>query len=424
MTVLNRRQGILLGGALGLVLMGCQLLSRPVSTPPQPQPAVIPLASATPVILVVTATPVPRQPQPTAAPLPSATPLVLIVTPTPLPPEVVAAASDVEEQLVTNVYQRVSPAVVHITSKVIQYSFFWGPIPQEGTGSGFLIDLEGHILTNNHVVVGAEEVEVTLADGTTLSAKVVGTDPYNDLAVLKINAPAAQLTPVELGTSADLRVGQRAIAIGNPFGLDRTLTVGVISSLGRIIEREGELPLGEAIQTHAAINPGNSGGPLLNSQGQVIGVNTAIRSPTGGLVGIGFAVPVDTVKRVVSELVEKGYYAHPWLGFEAYSIVPALARGLDLPVEKGLLIARLYRDGPAHKAGLRGADREVRVGNRILLTGGDIVITVNGTAVKSMQDLTIYLETKTRVDDKLTLTIWRDEREQQTEITVGERPMR
>jgi len=356
--------------------------------------------------------------------LPSATPLVLIVTPTPLPPEVVAAASDVEEQLVTNVYQRVSPAVVHITSKVIQYSFFWGPIPQEGTGSGFLIDLEGHILTNNHVVVGAEEVEVTLADGTTLSAKVVGTDPYNDLAVLKINAPAAQLTPVELGTSADLRVGQRAIAIGNPFGLDRTLTVGVISSLGRIIEREGELPLGEAIQTHAAINPGNSGGPLLNSQGQVIGVNTAIRSPTGGLVGIGFAVPVDTVKRVVSELVEKGYYAHPWLGFEAYSIVPALARGLDLPVEKGLLIARLYRDGPAHKAGLRGADREVRVGNRILLTGGDIVITVNGTAVKSMQDLTIYLETKTRVDDKLTLTIWRDEREQQTEITVGERPMR
>ena len=323
-----------------------------------------------------------------------------------------------------HVYERVSPAVVHITSKVIQYSFFWGPIPQEGTGSGFIIDQEGHIVTNNHMVEGAEEVEVTLADGTVLPAKVIGTDPYNDLAVLKVDAPAAQLTSVELGSSANLRVGQRAIAIGNPFGLDRTLTVGVISSLGRIIEREGELPLGEAIQTDAAINPGNSGGPLLNSQGQVIGVNTAIQSPTGGSVGIGFAVPVDTVKRVVSELIEKGYYTHPWLGFEAYPIGPALAQGLDLPVEKGLLIARIYRDSPAHRAGLRGADREVRVGNYTLLAGGDIVTLVNGTPVTSMEDLTIYLETKTRVDDKLTLTIWRDGKEQQVEITVGERPMR
>ena len=392
MRLLNRRQSIFLGGTLLLMLMGCQLLSRPVSAPSQPQP--------------------------------TATPIVLVITPTPLPPEALAAASDVEEQLVTNVYQRVSPAVVHITSKVIQYSFFWGPIPQEGTGSGFIIDREGHIVTNNHVVASAEEVEVTLADGTGLPAKVVGTDPYNDLAVLKVNVPAAQLTPVELGTSANLRVGQRAIAIGNPFGLDRTLTVGVISSLGRIIEREGELPLGEAIQTDAAINPGNSGGPLLNSQGQVIGVNTAIRSPTGGSVGIGFAVPVDTVKRVIPELIEKGYYAHPWLGFEAYSIVPALARGLDLPVEKGLLIARIYRDGPAHEAGLRGADREVRVGNYVLLAGGDIVTTVNGTAVASMEDLIIYLETKTRVGDRMTLTIWRDGKEQQGEITVGERPMR
>ncbi|MEA3344729.1 MAG: trypsin-like peptidase domain-containing protein [Chloroflexota bacterium] len=239
-----------------------------------------------------------------------------------------------------------------------------------------------------------------------------------------MDAPRAQLTPVELGSSGNLRVGQRAIAIGNPFGLDRTLTVGVISSLGRIIEREGELPLGEAIQTDAAINPGNSGGPLLNSQGQVIGVNTALQSPTGASVGIGFAVPVDAVKRVVPELIERGYYAHPWLGFKAYSIVPALARGLDLPVEKGLLIARIYRDGPAHEAGLRGADREVQVGNYTLLAGGDIVTEVNGTAIASMEDLTIYLETKTHVGDELTLTIWRDGEEQQMEITVGERPMR
>jgi len=356
--------------------------------------------------------------------MPIATPQVLVVTPTSLPPEVMAAASDIEEQLVIQVYERASPAVVHITSKVIQYSYFWGPIPQEGTGSGFIIDLEGHIVTNNHVVADAEEVEVTLADRTVLPAKVVGTDPYHDLAVLKVSGPGAQLTPVELGTSGDLRVGQRAIAIGNPFGLDRTLTVGVISSLGRIIEREGELPLGEAIQTDAAINPGNSGGPLLNSEGQVIGVNTAIRSPTGGSVGIGFAVPVDAVRRVVPELIEKGYYAHPWLGFDAYPIVPALARGLDLPVQKGLLLARVYRDGPAALASLRGADRRVQVGNYVILAGGDIVAAVEDTAVESMQDLVIYLETRTRVGDKLTLTIWRDGKEQQMEITVGERPMR
>ena len=418
MKVLSRRQSIILGGAILLALMGCQLLSQPTSAPLQ-QPA----ASITPVVVVVTATPALQRQRAIETPLPTPTPLILVVTPTPIPPEVVTA-SDIEEQLIINAYERVSPAVVHITSRVIEYSFFWGPIPQEGTGSGFIIDREGHIVTNNHVVAGAEEVEVTLANGSVFPAKVIGTDPYFDLAVLKVDAPAAQLTPVELGSSANLRVGQRAIAIGNPFGLDRTLTVGVISSLGRVIEREGEPPLGEAIQTDAAINPGNSGGPLLNSQGQVIGVNTAIKSPTGGSVGIGFAVPVDAVKRVVPELIEKGYYAHPWLGFEAYSIVPALAQGLDLPVDKGLLIARIYRDSPADKAGLRGADREVRVGNYILLAGGDIVTKVNGTAVNSMEDLTIYLETKTRVGDRLTLTIWRDGKEQQVEITVGERPMR
>ena len=388
----NRGRSILLGGILLMLLMGCQLLSRPVLAPPQPQE--------------------------------TATPLVVIITPTPLPTGIVTEASDIEERLVTTVYQRVSPAVVHITSRVIQYSFFWGSIPQEGTGSGFIIDREGYIVTNNHVVANAEEVEVTLADGMVLPAKVMGTDPYNDLAVLKIDAPQIPLTPVELGTSAYLQVGQRAIAIGNPFGLDRTLTVGVISSLGRIIEREGELPLGEAIQTDAAINPGNSGGPLLNSQGQVIGVNTAIRSPTGGSVGIGFAVPVDAVKRVVPELIEKGYYTHPWLGFDAYSIMPALVRGLDLPVERGLLIARIYRGGAAHQASLRAASREVRVGNYVILAGGDIVTEVNSTPVNTMQDLTIYLETKTRVGDVVMLTIWRDGKELQIEVTLGERPIR
>jgi len=328
-------------------------------------------------------------------------------------------AADLEEQLVISVYERVSPAVVHITSRVIVLSFFLEPIPQEGTGSGFVIDKEGHIVTNNHVVEGAESVEVTLADGTIAPAKVVGTDPYNDLAVIKIDVPSEKLYPVELGSSADLRVGQRAIAIGNPFGLDRTLTVGVISSLGRIIEREGERPLGEMIQTDAAINPGNSGGPLLDSRGWVIGVNTAIR---GGAENIGFAIPVDAVKRVVPELIEKRRYAHPWLGFDAYRITSALAQALGLPVERGLLIARIYRDGPAAQAGLQGAKREVQVGNYIVLAGGDIVTAIDGKEVEDMEGLTVYLETKTSVGQVVELTIISDGMEKRIKVELGERP--
>jgi len=349
------------------------------------------------------------------------TPIVLGVTPPPLPPEVITA-SDAEEQAVINVYERVSPAVVHITSKVLYYSFFFEVIPKEGTGSGFVYDREGHIVTNNHVVENAEEVQVTLADGTVVPAEVVGTDPYNDLAVLKIDVSPEKLHPVELGSSSNLRVGQRAIAIGNPFGLDRTLTTGVISSLGRIIEREGERPLGEMIQTDAAINPGNSGGPLLDSRGQVIGVNTAIKTPSGGSVGIGFAIPVDTVKRVVPQLIEKGHYAHPWLGFQAYSITPSLAKSLDLPVEEGLLVARIYRDSPADRAGLRGAQREVRVGNYTILAGGDIITAINGTEVGNMQELTVYLETKTQVGEVVELTIIRDGQRMTIKAELGARP--
>ncbi len=349
---------------------------------------------------------------------PTPTPVVVVVTPTPLPPEAIEAA-DVEEQLVISVYERVSPAVVHITSRVIVLSFFFEPIPKEGTGSGFILDKEGHIVTNYHVIEGAESVEVTLADGTIAQAEVVGTDPYNDLAVIKIDVPPEKLHPVELGSSADLKVGQRAIAIGNPFGLDRTLSVGVISSLGRIIEREGERPLGEMIQTDAAINPGNSGGPLLDSRGRVIGVNTFIR---GGAENIGFAIPVDTVKRVVPELIEKGRYAHPWLGFEAYRITPALAEALGLPVEKGLLIARIYRGSPAARAGLQGAKREVRVGNYIVLAGGDIVTAIDGKKIEDMEGLIVYLETKTSVGQVVELTIIRDGMEKRIKVELGKRP--
>jgi len=344
-----------------------------------------------------------------------------VVTPTPLPSQTLQAV-DVEEQLVTSVYERVSPAVVNITSRVLRRSFFFGVYPEEGTGSGFVIDREGHIVTNAHVVRGAQDVVVTLPDQTMVPAEVVGTDSYNDLAVLKIDVPPDVLQPVELGSSADLRVGQRVIAIGNPFGLERTLTTGVISSLGRIIEGEDGRPLGEMIQTDAAINPGNSGGPLLDSQGRVIGVNTAIKSPSGGSVGIGFAVPVDTVKRVVPALIQDGRYAHPWLGVDTYTITPGMARALNLPVEKGLLVARVYAGSGAARAGLRGATREVMVGNSILLVGGDIITAIDGTPIRSGEELTVYLESHTRVGQTVTVSLIRDGRELTVRVTLGELP--
>ena len=357
-----------------------------------------------------------EQQEPTPNPTP--THIVVIATPTPLPPEMLEAV-DVEEQLVISVYEQASPAVVHIASRVITLSFFWGPIPQEGTGSGFVIDKEGHIVTNNHVVEGADEVHVTLADGTRVPAEVVGNDPYNDLVVIKIDVPSAKLHPIELGSSADLRVGQRAIAIGNPFGLDRTLTTGVISSLGRPLEVESGRVIYNVIQTDAAINPGNSGGPLLDSQGRVIGVNTAIRT---GAENIGFAVPVDTVKRVVPELIEKGRYRHPWLGILGYSIDPELTQSLGLPVEKGILVARIYRGSPAAKAGLRGGNREVIVGNRRILAGGDIILAIDGRPVENHEDLTVYLETETQVGQVVELTILRGGREMSIEVELGEVP--
>lgn len=386
-----------LGVLFGLLALACTLsptiAPTNISLPPSP----------TPVVVVVTATPGPLEAQPTFSP---------------------EQLVDIEEQLMIEVYDRVSQAVVHITSRAYVYSFFYEVVPQEGSGSGFVYDQSGHIITNYHVIEGAEELEVTLADGSMVHAEVVGADQYNDLAVLKIDVAPEKLYPVELGSSANLRVGQRAIAIGNPFGLDRTLTTGVISSLGRVIERANNRPLAEVIQTDAAINPGNSGGPLLNSLGQVIGVNTAIQSPSGGSVGIGFAVPVDTVKRVVPELIANGRYPHPWLGFEGqvYRITPTLAEALKLPVEKGLLIARLYQDSPAHQAGLRGADRRLQVGRNVILVGGDIVTAIDDVPLESSDQLTIYLETQKLPGDQVILTLWRDGKEIKQPLYLGERP--
>lgn len=357
-------------------------------------------------------------PAPTFTPAPTQTPIIIIATPTPLGPEVLVPI-DVEEELITNLYERVGPSVVHITARVVTMNFFFGPQSSEGTGSGFVFDKEGHIVTNYHVVEGAESLEVKFSDDTSVPAEVVGIDPPNDLAVLRVDLPPENLFPVELGDSAAVRVGQRAIAIGNPFGLDRTLTMGVVSALGRPLQTSSDNFIYEVIQTDAAINPGNSGGPLLNSRGQVIGVNTAIRQ---GAEGIGFAVPVDTVKRVAPVLIAEGRYPHPWLGFLGYSITPELARTVNLPVEQGILIAQLYRDGPAARAGVRGATQQVIVGNRRMFLGGDVLTAVNGTPIADWDALQEFLALQTQVGDVLTLTLLRNGETLELPITVTAQP--
>jgi len=400
---MNRKLVVILA-ILALALLACNLSAWPkinVSLGP----------TQTPVVVVVTPTPEAMRP-----------PAGATVELSPQPQFSPQQAAEAAELVIAHIYDQVSPAVVNITSRVMRRSFFFGVIPEEGTGSGFIIDRDGHVVTNYHVVQGAQQVQVTLSDETIVPAQVVGADSFNDLAVLQVSVPPERLQPVELGTSQGLRVGQMVIAIGNPFGLERTLTTGVISAIGRTIQSDEGRVLGEVIQTDAAINPGNSGGPLLDIHGRVIGVNTAIRSPSGGSVGIGFAVPVDTVKRVVPSLIASGRYPHPWLGAEFYPLTPVVAQALRLPVERGLMVAQLYRGSPAVQAGLRGATREVQVGNALVPIGGDIVTAVNGLALKRAEDLAVYLETKTQVGQKVELTIMRDGQEMKISVALAERP--
>ncbi len=340
-------------------------------------------------------------------------PVVIVLTPTPQP-QVITSAVDIEEQIVIDVYARVSPGVVCITAA-----------EQFGSciGSGFIIDDEGHIVTNNHVAQADPDLLVTLADEHTVPAEVVGTDPGSDLAVIQIDVAADLLTVVPLGESGSLRVGQRAIAIGNPFGLARTVTTGIISSLGRTLPRDdSDFQIAELIQTDAAINPGNSGGPLLNSQGEVIGVNTAIRSLTGVNSGVGFAIPVDIVRRVVPELISLGRYRHPWVGVTGSSISPEMVEVMELPVETGVLIFSVEPDSPASKAGLLGGDTEVVIAGRPMRGGGDILVAIEGMPVNDFDDLVNYLASSTSVGDTVNVTIIRDGAELGVALVLEERP--
>ncbi len=333
----------------------------------------------------------------------------------------ISSALTLDEQNNIDIYRKAAPAVVNITSTVIQRDFFFGVVPRSGSGSGVIIDPKGYILTNNHVIENAQRIEVTLSSGNKLPGNLVGTDPYNDLAIIRIDAPSEKLQTLPLGSSQDLQVGQKVIAIGNPFGLQQTLTTGIISSLERTIRSEQGQEMEDLIQTDAAINPGNSGGPLLDSDGKIIGLNTAIFSLSGGSMGIGFAIPVDTIKRISSELIEKGYVAHPWLGVTLFPLQPWLARELGLKAERGVMIVQIIRDGPADKAGLQGAKRVLRAGNAEIPVGGDVIVAFEEEAPESSEEL-VRMIRKKRPGDEVELRVLRENRFKKVRVVLGERP--
>ena len=350
-------------------------------------------------------------------------------TPTSSQPEIIVEPeADIKalQSEVEGVYEAVGDSVVNIAVTTLSYDFFMNPVPQEGTGSGFVYDDQGHIVTNWHVIQDADEIQVAFADGTTLEAEMVGSNPANDLAVIKVEPDGHDLTPVTLGGSDNLRVGQFVVAIGNPFGLEQTVTFGVISSLGRTIQSpEGGRFIGEAIQTDAAINPGNSGGPLLNLAGELIGVNAQIVSPSRANAGIGFAIPVNTVKRVVPELIQTGDYAHPWMGISfldlnRWSTILQRAE-VEVP-DNGVLILEVVPNSPADDAGLQGGDRVAVVGNTRVPVGGDVITAINGEPIRGWSDLNIYLELETRVGETIDMTVLRDGEEVTVPLTLVERP--
>ncbi len=325
-------------------------------------------------------------------------------------------ALDPEEQVNVSVYKNALPSVVNIKSVAVGFNFFYGVVPQEGQGSGFVLDREGHVLTNYHVIANARQIEVTLSNRKSYRAELIGGDQRLDLAVLKINAP--NLTPATLGDSRALQVGQKVFAIGNPFGLEGTMTRGIISSI-RAVEEPNGGRIDEAIQTDAPINPGNSGGPLLNSRAEVIGINTMILSPVGQSAGIGFAIPINTAKAVLNDLVSYGRVRRPSLGVEVLPISPELAQEIGLSADHGLLIMRVVPGGAADQAGLRGGSERAYLGNMPILLGGDLIVAIDGQPVEDTQDLS-HVMTQHKAGDTATVTVYRGRRKMDVRVTLGE----
>jgi S1-C subfamily serine protease len=382
------------------------------------------LAAGMLALAVVACTLPPLMPEPTPVARTTARPSLppaIVATPTPLPEALIEEIAE-DELLLINLYARANPGVVNIEVAA-------GMGEEEspfGSGSGFLIDDEGHIVTNNHVVEGADVIRVTFSDGSVRQAGLLGTDPYSDLAVLLVEDPPPGTVSLELGDSDALQVGQRVIAIGNPFGLQGTMTAGIVSALGRTIPSGiARFSNPEIIQTDTAINPGNSGGPLLDSQGRVIGVNTAIQSSAaGGSLGVGFAVPVNTVRRIAPALIEQRAYPYPYVGLVSDNrfTLAQLALELDLPTTRGVLVTGVEPGEPAERAGLRGGDREAQVMGTTVVTGGDIIVAIDGYELRDFGDFVAYLVRETEVGQTVTLTVLRDRQELEIPLELSERP--
>ncbi len=336
-----------------------------------------------------------------------------------------SAAQDLQTQI-EDVQKSAGVSVVNITSTMVTQDAFNQAVPAEGIGSGFIYDRQGHIVTNYHVVQGADSVSVTLQTGEIHEARVVGSDPSTDLAVLQIRAQKLP-EPLKLGNNKDLKVGQFVVAMGSPFGLNQTVTFGIISALGRIIQSPDGRFIGEAIQTDAAINPGNSGGPLLDLNGQVIGVNAQIISPSQANVGVGFAIPASMVQRVVPSLIRTGKYAHPFMGLQGVDLVPGLAdilqkNGVKLGADQGALVIAVVQGGPAERAGIRGATRQIQIATVRLPVGGDVIVRVDDTAITSFQELSAYLESDAQVGQSVKVEYYRDGQRRNTTVRLTERP--
>lgn len=342
-------------------------------------------------------------------------------------PELVIPARDngeysSDEQQNIRIYQTYNEGVVNITTEKLVYNWFFDPIPQEaGTGSGSIIDRKGYVLTNYHVVEDAYKVYITLADGSRHEGEVTGTDSENDLAVIKFDPGNLDLVIIPFGISADLKVGQKVLAIGNPFAFERTLTTGIISGLGRPVIGANNYVIRDMIQTDASINPGNSGGPLLNSAGEMIGVNTMIYSPSGGSVGIGFASPVDTARRVLPDLIEFGAVRRGWIDIVPVQLEASLVRYANLPVSQGILVSRAIDGGNADAVGIKGGTTRVRYGRNYIYLGGDIIVQIEDTAVRSLTDFFSALEA-TKPGDTVEVLFLSNGKERRATVKLSERP--
>lgn len=325
------------------------------------------------------------------------------------------------EKDMINVYKNVSPSVVSIFTVSYDEDAFMDPVPRQGAGSGVVIDKDGHILTNNHVIEGATKIDIVFGKKS-YPAKIIGRTSNNDLAILKVSAPAELLKPAKLGDSSKLQIGQSAIAIGNPFGiLGRTMTTGIVSALNRDIKSQDKILRG-LIQTDASINSGNSGGPLVNSDGEVIGINTMIFSQSGGSVGIGFSIPINLAKKLIPSLIKKGDVAYPWLGVSLLPLNPNVAREIGAPVGEGLLVLSIINGGSAQKAGIRGGNKYIYSGNYKVPIGGDVIVGIDNEKITTLQDLSSYLEANKDVGETVLVRIARGNKIYTVNVKLQARP--